>query len=328
MSESLIKVAAVQIETSPGRLADNLEHVERLAESAFAAGARLVCLPEFFPGALIPRDDAYECVLAPANVALAMMERLARRHNGYIGGSMLIARDGDVYNTYHFVQPDGAVFRHDKDLPTMWENAFYAGGNDDGAFETDIGKVGAAVCWELIRWQTVKRLAGRVDIALTGTHWWSVAENWRAVRSVFAPMEQYNRYLSEQAPVEFARRLGVPVVQAAHCGRIAGDLYLLPGTNLRTRYETRFVGATQIVNACGVALASRNAAEGPGFITADVEIGAIAPLVPQSTDRFWIPELTVSHKLYWHHQNMVCRDVYRRFGRDRGLRVASRGRAD
>ena len=38
--------------------------------------------------------------------------------------------------------------------------------------------VGAAVCWELMRTQTVQRLRGRIDLALTGSGWWSFSENW------------------------------------------------------------------------------------------------------------------------------------------------------
>lgn len=79
-----------------------------------------------------------------------------------IGGSLL-ARDADghVRNAYLLVTPDGVAGRHDKDLPTMWENAFYIGGHHDGVIAAGDLTVGAAVCWEFMRTQTVHRLRWR-----------------------------------------------------------------------------------------------------------------------------------------------------------------------
>ncbi len=321
MEAGSLSVAAVQIETHPGRLAENLEHVERLAEEAFAGGARLVALPEFFPGPAVPSARAWDCVLPAENPALEMLQQLARRHRGWIGGSMLVARGDHVYNTYHFVEPDGRVHTHDKDLPTMWENALYTCGNDPGVFETGLGGVGAAVCWELIRERTVRRLAGHVGLAVTGTHWWDLPANWPLARRGLGALGQYNRYLSEQAPVEFARCLGVPVLQASHSGRVRGDFYLLPGLDWRVEYETRFVGATQVVDASGHVLACRHGAEGAGIVRAEIKPGAVEPVV-KLPGRFWIPSLTGVHRALWQHQNAVCRSVYRRFGRGRGLATA------
>ena len=50
-----------------------------------------------------------------------------------------------------------------EDLPTMWENAFYVGGHDDGRIAIGATDVGVALCWELMRAQTARRLRGQVD---------------------------------------------------------------------------------------------------------------------------------------------------------------------
>jgi len=248
-----------------------------------------------------------------------MLKALSKKHNGSIGGSFLVADKEQIYNRYHFVQPDGQVFTHDKDLPTMWESAFYARGKDDGVFQTELGGVGAAVCWELIRGQTLARMKGRVGVAMTGTHWWSMPENWPGVGRLLASIGQYNRYLSEQAPVEFARRLGAPVLQASHCGQIQGDFYLSPGLDWKLPYNTQFVGATQIVDAQGQVLASRNTMQGPGVVHAEIQIGAVEPQLPIDAARYWVPNLPLFLRLYWHHQNVTGRSLYRRYGRAAGL---------
>ncbi|HKY93167.1 MAG TPA: carbon-nitrogen hydrolase family protein [Nevskiaceae bacterium] len=314
--------AAVQLEAEVGDVAANLERIERLVDEAARAGARLVAVPEFCTSRLPFDPDAHAAVLPPDNVALALLKRLAARHRLWIGGSMLVADGDEVFNRYHFVEPDGTVHRHDKDLPTMWENAFYGPGRDDGFFETGLGGVGAAVCWELIRTQTVRRLQGRTGVAVTGTHWWSLPTNWgRVVDRGLAPLGQYNRYLSENAPAEFARRLGAPVLQASHCGKFRTGFMLAPRLPVAPPYDTEFVGATQIVDAEGHVLAQRTTQEGPGVVVAEIALGAIEPVRPLE-ERFWIPELPLFLHAYWHQQNACGKAYYRAKGRVAGVAAA------
>ena len=314
-----MRVAAVQLEAVVGDVATNLERVERLVDAAATAGARLIAIPEFCTSQLPFDRRAHAAVLPPDNPALDLFKRLAARHTCWLGGSMLVAEGGEIFNRYHFVEPDGRVHCHDKDLPTMWENAFYGPGRDDGVFDTALGGIGAAVCWELIRSQTVRRMLGRVNVAITGTHWWTLPRNWGgAVNRSLAALGQYNRYLSENAPAEFARRLGAPVLQASHCGAFRTGFMLVPGLPATVPYDTEFVGNTQIVDADGRVLAQRQAQEGPGIVVADLELGARAPRLPLES-RFWIPELPLFLRAYWHQQNACGKTYYRQRGRAAGL---------
>ncbi len=318
-----VKVAAIQLQTCMGDAAANIALAERMATEAFEAGTRVIGLPEFFTGAIAPCDKAFDVVLPKANAAIDMLRRLARKYGGHIGGSMLVADGDDIYNRYVFAGPE-ELHTHDKDLPTMWENVFYTGGQDDGVWDTDIGTVGAAVCWELIRHPTLKRMRGKVELAMTGTHWWTLPDNWPLVAPFLKAIGQYNRYMSEQAPVEFARRLGAPVLQASHCGPVSGQFLFGPGSNLGVDYRTHFVGASQIVDARGNVLASRNTAEGPGIVSADITPGSQAPVIAPEDNRYWVPEHTLFIKAYWHQQNWAGKSAYRRYGRTRGLQTAKR----
>lgn len=325
-----IMAAAVQHEARIGDVAVNLERIESLCREALSKDAKLIALPEFFTSRVVYDPQVQTAVLPPDNEAVDLMKSLANKHECWIGGSMLIAEGDDVYNRYHFVEPDGTIHRHDKDLPTCWENASYGPGKpgDDGAFDTGMGGVGVAVCWELIRTQTVKRLIGNIDVAVTGSHWWSFPDNWGSLASgALASSAQYNRYLSENAPVEFARRLGVPVLQSLHCGKITSGFPLIPGTSLTVPYDTEFFGYTQIIDAHGHVLAQRQAQEGPGVVVAEIETGAIEPVVPIEK-RFWIPNLELMLKLYWHHQNACGRSYYEKKGRAEGIRYAEKYLSD
>ncbi|MGB3707294.1 MAG: carbon-nitrogen hydrolase family protein [Gordonia sp. (in: high G+C Gram-positive bacteria)] len=317
-----VRGAAIQFEGVPGDVDENLRRLRALITEAIDRGATLIAIPEFATSPLPLMAEVHRSVMPPSNAAVDMLADISRRESVRIGGSMLIADGDEIYNRYHLFEPDGSVHLHDKDLPTMWENAFYGPGNDDGVFETGLGRMGAAVCWELIRSQTARRLAG-VDVVMTGTHWWTVPSNWGPiVNRAFGPLAQYNRYLSEQAPVEFARRVGAPVLQASHSGRFRTDFLLAPGTSTAVGYETSYVGATQIVAADGTVLASRNTAEGPGVVVAEVQLGARQPLVPVE-ESFWIPKLPAALRAYWHQQNLAAKSYYRRQGRDAGLAAAA-----
>lgn len=321
-----VRAAAVQLEGVVGDVGENLRRLEALITEAADKGARLIGVPEFATSPLPCRREAHQSVLPPENAAVDMFRSKARHHGCHIGGSMLIADGDEIYNRYHLFEPDGQVRLHDKDLPTMWENAFYAPGKDVGAFDSSLGRVGAAVCWELIRTQTVRRLIDRVDVMMTGTHWWTLPSNWgRLVDRAFGPLAQYNRYLSENAPAEFARRVGTPLLQASHCGPFRTDFMLVPGISATIPYDTHFVGATQIVDANGHTLAARNTLEGPGTVVADITLGAQPPAVPLE-DSFWIPKLPLALRAYWHQQNACGKRYYRDMGRETGLAAAHSAR--
>lgn len=307
-----LKVAAIQMQGRPGDFGGNLSLAREMAQEAFRDGARIVALPEFFTSPIY-YDEPFQSFALDVhdNPALVMMRELARDHQGYIGGSMVLRRAEGIFNTYFFVQPDGRYFTHDKDLPTMWENCFYQPGQDEGNMQTDLGGVGAAVCWELIRSQTVRRLRGHIRLAMTGNHWWTIPYNWPLLTPLLRRLHEINRDFSEQAPVEFARHLGVPVLHASHCGRFRSRLPLIPGLRMSAPYESEFVGATQIVDADGRVIARRSTAEGPGIVSGEIRLRAETPAVELDESRYWIPQLTLFHRAYWAQQNVYGKWFYR-----------------
>jgi len=307
-----LRVAAVQLQARAGDFGANLRLACEMADEAFRSGAKIVALPEFFASPIY-YDEPFQSFALNArdNTALEMMRDLAVGHRGYVGGSLVLRRAEGIFNTYFFVQPDGRFFSHDKDLPTMWENCFYQPGDDPGVMESDLGGVGAAVCWELIRSQTVRRLRGRIVLAMTGNHWWTTPSNWPVLTPLLRRWDEINRRFSEQAPVEFARRLGVPVLHASHCGAFQGRFLLAPGVRASVPYASEFVGATQIVDADGRVIARRGTSEGPGIVTGDIRLRAKEPVAVLDESRYWIPPLTLLHRAYWHQQNACGKWFYR-----------------
>lgn len=309
MPQKKIRAAAIQVEARVADIPWNIEHASRLVDEAVKRGAELVALPEFFTTCIIYDERVFGCSLPQENPALDMLKEKARRHGIHVGGSYLEMRDGDVYNTYVFVEPDGTVHRHDKDLPTMIENAFYVGGRDTGLMQTSLGPVGAAVCWETVRTQTVKRLRGKVGLLMTGSHWWS-EPGWKWLGQRAVDMHEGNARMMERTPGTFAALIGAPLLHAAHASVIEGGLLVLPGTRLTAPMRTRLMGETQIVGGDGTLLQRRRYQEGAGVLVDDIVLGCTTPRA-EIPPRFWIPKFSPMLYFQWYHQNAAGKSAYR-----------------
>ena len=301
-----MRAAAIQLEPVLADVAANLEACERLAGDAAAAGADWIALPEFFTTGAAFREELAGAALAPDGAATDLLRDLAVRHGATVGGSFLCRDpDGEVRNAYFLVGPDGQVLgRHDKDLPTMWENALYVGGHDDGVIDAGPLTAGAAVCWEFMRSQTARRLRGRVDVVIGGSCWWSIPE-WPP-RRVSRRMEAANARTAGRVAESFARLVGAPVIHAAHAGPFECPLPWTP-----VRYRGFFEGGALIAAADGRVLARRERAEGAGFVVADVEAGRSAPL-DEVPDRYWLHRRGFVPAAMWTLQRIHGRRWYER----------------
>jgi predicted amidohydrolase len=302
MSRS-IKVAAVQLCAGVGTVAENLARAESLCHEAFRRGAQWVVLPEFFPSAMAFAPAMLSAWQPLESSALLLMRELARKYHGVVGGSFIAKSASDCFNSFLLVFPDGHYYQHDKDIPTMWENCYYIGGSDDGVLETPAGSIGVAMCWELIRSQTARRLLGRVDAVVGGSCWWDLR---LPVPAKYVDEQTSLLDMLKQAPSQLARRLGVPVVHASHAGEFTG---LTPG-NESTPYRSRYLGETQIVDATGEVLSRLTYEDGEGVITADIALGAVHDGRAAIPNAYWTSELPPMAQKAWDHVNAFGREYY------------------
>lgn len=304
-----MRVAGVQLEVALGDVERNLAECERLARAAAAEGAELVALPEFFTTGAAFLPELAGAAVPPDGAAAAMLTRVAREERIWLGGSFLCRdADGEVRNAYLLAGPDGEVRgRHDKDLPTMWENALYVGGHDDGVIDAGPFTAGAAVCWEFMRSGTARRLAGRVDVVVGGSNWWSVPA-W----PLTGGMEERNAATALRAPSTFGRLVGAPVVHGAICGEFSCRMPELPFIP----YAGHFQGGALVADADGRVLALQSRAEGSGVAVADVEVGRVAA-AESVPGRYWLHSRGPLPALAWNSQRLHGRRWYRRHVRGR-----------
>jgi deaminated glutathione amidase len=204
--------AAIQMTTTSDKAA-NLEKAERLIRLAAARGARFVGLPEVFNWRGKRADEPAAAERLDGE-SLGLMTRLARTLEIYLlAGSITehVERESRRYNTSVLFGPDGAslaVYRKihlfDVDLPgrvTVKESDAKLAGSDVVNAETEFGKVGLSVCYDL-RFPELYRklaLAGARILTIpsaftfpTGEAHWDVLIRARAIENqcfVIAPAQ-------------------------------------------------------------------------------------------------------------------------------------------
>jgi len=166
---SLIRVAVVQAAPVAFDREFTLAKVRQLTRDATSRGARLVLFPEAFVSAY-PRGMTFGAVVGnrtdegrewyrrywessvdvPGEATDTLAE-IARENATYLVIGVIERDGGSLYCTVLFFAPDGDYLgKHRKLVPTASERLVWAQG--DGStmpvFDTVLGKIGAAVCWE------------------------------------------------------------------------------------------------------------------------------------------------------------------------------------
>lgn len=278
-----VKVAAIQMTPKLGDVEANLAQAEQLVREAASKKPGLIMLPEMFTSAAAFHESMITAIRPVDGAPAQFLQDAARRENVILGGSFLAEDAGRVYNTFLLVMPDGTRFRHDKDFPTYWETCYYEKGNDDGVLATPIGPIGAALCWEMVRSGTARRLVGKIRLLLAGSTWWTLPDE----AGPNHPLRAVNHQMLLDAPPRLARMLGVPVVHASHAGPFEGyESPELPDVPYRSVY----LGEAMITDATGAVLARRKMEDGAGAITAEVVLAADPRQSEAIPKRFWLPE--------------------------------------
>lgn len=307
--KSKIKVAAVQLATRIADSSANMASCERLALSAVQEGAQWIALPEFFNTGVAWEPKIANAIETEDGAAASFLRDFSARHGVVIGGSFLCrVATGAVRNRYLAFANGMLVGRHDKDLPTMWENAFYEGGGpgDTGLLGSHEGiRIGAAVCWEFMRTMTARRLRGRVDVIMGGSCWWSIPEIVPGF--IKSSWERQNVLNAIGCIQDTARLVGAPVIHAAHCGSIDCPFFGLPPLIYRGHFE----GSAAIVNASGQVIADRGNDDGEGIVCAEIPLGTM-PVHDDIPDRFWLRARGFLPAVAWHYHGLLGKFWYRR----------------
>ncbi len=200
------KIAAVQMISGPD-VAPNLATAGRLIAEAAAAGAQLVALPEYFP--LIGASDADRLIAREVDGAGPIQDFLAEtaaRHGIWlVGGSIPLMADDPtkLRNSCLVFDPQGArVVRYDKihlfgftkGEESYDEAATIERGDQVVTFDSPLGRIGVAICYDLRFPELFRKMAQRsnpIDLLVlpaaftetTGRAHWELLLRARAVEN-------------------------------------------------------------------------------------------------------------------------------------------------
>ncbi|MFC3339607.1 carbon-nitrogen hydrolase family protein [Paracandidimonas soli] len=197
------KVAAIQMVSST-RPEDNLARAGKLIAEAAAAGARLIALPEYF--CLMGSHDHDKVGIREPHGGGVIQDFLrdqAKRHGIWLVGGTLPLESGEqdrIYNTSLVFDPEGReVARYDKihlfgfsrgDESYDESVSIRPGDIAPRTFDSDMGKVGLAICYDL-RFPELFRAFGDVSLIVlpaaftytTGSAHWELLLRARAVEN-------------------------------------------------------------------------------------------------------------------------------------------------
>lgn len=227
----------------------NVRKAEGLVEKAAGNGAALVCLPEAFNtgylGSEIPAmKEKAETLDGPTTVA---MRNLAKRLGIYLVAPIIIKTDtGEVENTAVFVNKMGEIEgTYSKTHPVGDERIHLQRGKCYPVFNTEIGKIGIVICYDVCFPETTRILA------LEGAELIIVPSAWRA-----------SHYFKEWWDLNLACRALDNLVYVAAVNRVGKS------------GEEIFAGKSQIINPVGQVL-SMAGVEEETIIYQDIDLDSV-----------------------------------------------------
>lgn len=282
---------------------ENMNRAEKFIAYAGKQKAEIIVFPEFFSTGFALHDKLIEAIKDSWLVEEKLKE-WSERYGIAIGGSYLKPdkKAGEIYNTFGLFFPSGEAYFHSKDTPTALESFCYTNGDETSAFETPLGRIGIVMCWEQLRYQTVKRLAGKADFLIGGSCWWGFAPE--DGEKSYQLLHDYNKTLAEGAPVRLAEILGLPVIHASHVGSFPGLSMFPPQTACVRQVESR----TQVVDAEG-RVCIRGGRE-PECLIAEIQPGCSKTSVEIPEGRYWIHDLPKPMEDGFNLMNQEYRKIY------------------
>jgi predicted amidohydrolase/ribosomal protein S18 acetylase RimI-like enzyme len=153
------RIGLIQWQMRPySRLEDLMEHAEYFIDAVSDYSSDFVVLPELFNAPLMgqfnhmPGHEAIKNLAYFTQPIVEALSKLAVSYNvNIIGGSMPEMKDGKLYNASYFLHRNGKIDFYNKIHPTPSEEYEWGmiGGDKVQVFETDSGKVGVLICYDV-----------------------------------------------------------------------------------------------------------------------------------------------------------------------------------
>lgn len=256
-----MRLACAQLAAVPFERERNLEAAERMVQNAADQGSQFIVLPESFATGYEYHERICESAEGLDGCTLQWMKSISRQKSVWLAGGFVERAENQVYNSLALVSPAGRTWIYRKRYLPFFEVLYFSKGRDVGIFETEIGRIGVMLCWDMIHGRLLSELEGRIDMLV-------LCSAWPDVRTGSIRLPGLETWLSRpplNRPRELAAQLDVPVIHCSMAGRFATRV---PGLGLR--YSADFTGTSTIIDRGG------NGAIGPhreeSLIISDVNL--------------------------------------------------------
>lgn len=181
----VLSLSLGQIDIRLGDVRANIGKAAEWIEEAAKRGSQMVLLPELFTcGYDLENWKKHASTLDQG--VFEQLSQLACAHRIFAGGSMLEKKDGEAYNTFSLFDTAGKMvgaYRKIHLFRLMQEHIWLSAGNLPTIIDTQWGKIGMAICYDL-RFPEIFRyyaLEGAVLVLLVAE--WPVQriEHWRVL---------------------------------------------------------------------------------------------------------------------------------------------------
>jgi N-carbamoylputrescine amidase len=233
-----IAVAALQMQSEPLDVSANLHRADQLLRSAHSEGVELAVLPELFNTGYSLCPDYGPYSESPTGPTLTYLRRRSRQWGMAIAAGFVERSRRHLYDSMVFCAPDGDVHIYRKRNLVFWERFRFRPGRSPLVVSTPWGRVGLAICADMIYRKVWNDYRDRIDLAVVSAAWPDFADRVSGRRHWLLG---HVGPLSAAIPAKVATDLDIPVIFANQCGETRTAIPVLG-----TRIQDRFAGQSSI----------------------------------------------------------------------------------
>ncbi len=163
-----------------------LQQVEYFIDAFSDYQCDVVLFPEFFSAPLMglaeDQSDAVAAVWHLASYSEAILNEMSKLAVSYninvICGSLPVIVDDDLFNISYLCRRDGTVDQQAKIHPTPHEKVDWImkGGDSLHAFDTDFGRIGILICYD-VEFPELARLLSELEVQILFVPFWTDTKN-------------------------------------------------------------------------------------------------------------------------------------------------------
>lgn len=162
-----------------------LQQVEYFIDALADYRCDVALFPEFFNAPLMgltPQHNSVEAIRALAEHTEQIRDEISRLAVSYninvVAGSMPLLEEGELYNVSYLCRRDGTIASQYKIHPTPIEKRDWVmqGGNKLNLFDTDFGRVGILICYD-VEFPELARILNEKEMQILLVPFWTDTKN-------------------------------------------------------------------------------------------------------------------------------------------------------